>query len=641
MPERVITSGDITARIEVRAAGPGDVIISADLQRDEVSGPTGAIGFLQDQVATRYFNISYRPASISRASTIFNRATGDVAQATGLGTNRLVQLGAENAASDIQSSFNALDGEQFELLPGDTRTISKRVTFPTVKIPSFDSVSGADPQDVYNNLPTKPTVTVTVDSSNAVSRVLTSAISGEFRIPYDALVEEVSPSTNSCGSLYSEIQQQVNDVTDAAETGGGNVRSAIETVNNNYEEVRDAAEVRIEDASIQDLAGLGSNRIRTLRDRIRNVELENNINLPGRGEVSLESAISELQEQKDQVESDVGIPRCKNRFKSNLDDQISSLRQLQDGLDRARDRRQELQRILLGSGELPCQQRFPGVDSEVSGLEDRASNLSPDSISMGDVRDLISRKEEIQQRVRNDVDEPGCADEFRSRLDSAESSIRRVQSILEGEDPNIPDVPTGGLGCSDIPQDIRTEVSGFENQVSDFTGSSSSQLSPDRKQSLVSDGENILSTIDSRVSDNNPCKSQLRSRVERELSSVRQVDGVNIRQPCFEKYPELEERIDNYEVRIVRMSRPTEAEVGQVADDAEELISDIEEIASEDDRCVRRFSERVRSGLNRVESGGFFAGVTSNVEESEQEQETRSRIQNLNERLEGILSQSR
>lgn len=636
MVDQTIRSGDITATAQLTSS-PGEINLRVNAERSS-AGPVG-FTFLQRQVSTRNFTLNVRPSGIERLSTVRDRAVGMVADE--LGTSQQILLSAVDppSVSDVRNNITGLGFDNFELLPGGSHDVSDRVTFQPIPIPDIPGVDTPSPQDIYNDLPATPSITVTLDSANPVSQFLTSPIVFEFDLPADAFFE-IRDVDFECGELYEDIQSEVNSIEDSVSSSVDRLRDEIQEVNDVHSRLERAAGGGLSNASTADIASLGTSTIENLQSRIESIDVSSGIDLPGSGGLSPESAISSLQRRKEDIRDEVGLRGCRSDFISTIDDQISSLRGIRGQVEGAIDRQRTAQRVLLQAGDLPCSQRFPDVADSVDSFRDRAVGLTTRQASLSEVRSLLDRREELEGRV-NDIDSGDCADEFMSSLEQAGSNLRQVQNALEEVEETGEEIrdTVSDLGCSDVRRDLRTGVSGIEQDVQFIRNKSQRNRSESRIQTVIDDANSLQSDIRSSVSSDNPCRDELLSR----LSSVKStLQGLETEasgpRPCFEKFPNIENRVDNFERSVIQLGgsvSPQEAE--QVRQQADQLVSDIESV--DDQRCRERMGNRVESALGRL--GEISSSVSVRAgEPPEQRQQREQQLDELREELTSILNRN-
>lgn len=258
-----------------------------------------------------------------------------------------------------------------------------------------------------------------------------------------------------CSELYSQIDSEITDLED--EAGIGSFTSPFD--GEIEQSVRDRLLSDVDDVE----SDIGSNipsdspcgdrfrsRLSNIRGEIKSLEES----VLGCGDVSreLRNAVASFESAVDTFKDKRFISRTPSRQSSLIsegrDVRQRLEREIEDDnpckdrlLSRVNFNVGELRDIRIASEEdLPCDQRFSSLSSDVNELEERVIDLGS-SPTAADVDEIISEVERLQRAIQNTAGgSRECTREFSSRLsaiaDRVGSSARRVRVVTEADVPS-------------------------------------------------------------------------------------------------------------------------------------------------------------------------------------------------------------
>ena len=316
-----------------------------------------------------------------------------------------------------------------------------------------------------------------------------------------------------------------------------------------------------------------------------------------------------------------------------------------------------------GGGGAVTEGDIQGVASEIRGAElgsireelgpARLSNVV-DSIeevqpNIVDPSNLRTRFNDLRNEIQSEVPD-ACAPDFLDRLEGLESRIQSIEDLqsrvetmtsaltdllpADVEPPEGPELRPD-LSCSDIPLSLRNRARNFGNAGRTFRGGA-------RATDLISEGESILSDLQSEVDDENPCKQELVGVVREGLRNVRQQGGQERRReirdiaPCSEEYGLLSDEVQEFFNDAMDISPSASMEeVDSLISQGQELSQRINENVDRG-RCAQDFSSTVRAGLERINRLQGEVRIISGEDVPELPEERQNRLNEIINQLEGL-----
>lgn len=641
------------ARVTVEAS-PGDINITGRLD-GEISlgigagivsgfaGLTGIDGRLGDTVGIRYGvdTNEFVPEAGGALRDSFRQVRDQVPDFRALRqVSGLPSAGLATSANDVINSIERevtnIPGDQVQLRavgPGVGTVGSTPVGFGAgVEFPA-PAIPVPQGSDLLNRLPSIP-LTVTIYPIDAIQNVFAGSETLTFRIPPNEFINTVNVSDLSCGEIAPSIEDAVSQLQSRANQLRGEVNNSLDNLQDARNELTSAAGVgSLRSIGDRQLAGIGQSTVNNVEDRIRQVPI------PDR---ELSSLRSNLEDVRGRIED--LTPNCQREFGSRLDDIQNRLDSIQSNISELEDIRGRIEGIVGRVGTIDCEEAFSQIDDSLSDLEDEVGfSPSIDQFNLNQVDSLLDDVQVQQNTIRGRIPSGSpCRDRFLSRADSIQGDLQRLESRLEGRDvegPELPEIPE--LGCGDVALSIRNGVNGLEDSVSNFANRDRSSRTQSTRNRLVQTANDLEQQIQDVVSDDNPCKSQLLSRVR---SSRERLQGIQLRRPelvpCSQQFPNLERQIDQLEDQVIGVGAAlTQGEIDDILENAESVSNQIQNNVPQDNPCRGRLSGRVQSSLDQLERQTRSARVRTVIPE-EQRQRARQQARELRDRLESVVSRA-
>lgn len=317
---------------------------------------------------------------------------------------------------------------------------------------------------------------------------------------------------------------------------------------------------------------------------------------------------------RDEVEDEIST--VENQIENNITPSSFCYDELKSRVDEARSQFELLRERGPTDVNLSCTDVDDNLRSTIEEFEEEARNFI--TSKQGNKLDLLETGRAIRERIDREVsDENPCKQELLNR-------IRGLVSNLQGTE----------RGCGDISNDIRSEASSFTGAIRQFVSKDQLARLPEKKENLLTESEDVIERIETEVSDKNPCKSELLSRVREQRSKLRRTPvRPESAVPCERRFEDLGSSLESFENQILSLSPPINPEqVQSIAEEGQSLISQIEENIPEDSDCRVEMSERVRQYINRAENL-----VTQVRVETQEETEGTQRRQELIDQLLGSI----
>lgn len=624
---------DFIGDIRIQMDGtPGEVQIdmiidvnSSEEIADNFTGGPAPIDFIGDVVAGAgggpdgpwNVEVSVNQRRFGRVKSVLSGALDSIASQAGIGAQMLL--------ADAQNTTGGFDVSPFsrtaQINAGETERINSVVRFQPMVIPVPEGVSLVDTlEDRLGGR--QPSINFTFDmpkDSNLTRVQETYSVD----VPLTAFVEEREITLN-CSQLYSDTINQIETLRANAQSKLNGVQDARrrlesfgnELITNARSNVGGGSLVdRLGNLSPTDLANSNTSRLQKIRSNVEGIDTR-------------EQAVSDIREQVEDLRSEVRN-NMEDRCVSELNamdklDQIDSsiLGSLENISSEVAELKSNILDALRNIESIDCGDVYSSLDEEINQLESTigvgvitgslGANLTADRFeSLNEQVNEAERK--LNERV--DVGSP-CNAEFGSRINDLRSELRRVSNEFGDRIE---------LSCADIPN-LRSDVDSFEGAVQNFTSKDQLARLPEDRDRLIEEASDVISRIRQQASDDNPCKQQLISRVNRALSQVRRA-GVRPRTaiPCEQRFESVGQAVEEFENQILSLSPPVSPDQMQsVASQGNQLVEDIEENVPADSDCRVELSERTRQLVERAES--LTAQVRIDTEQATESQERREEL---------------
>lgn len=495
---------------------------------------------------------------------------------------------------------------------------SKKIRFSPVKVP-VKSSSGMNLSDLG-------TISVVVEARP--SEAIQNALSGmggarptiTLQVPPDAFIETVDISEFSCEELFEGINDTVSSLD--SET-----RSPHSKLQRERDQITDAA---------QDLMRAGNlDTIRAVRQastaRFNNLSqgrLDQISSIAENADAS-PANLSQLERRITNTENkiaDMSMSRCKSNFEGQVQDARQRVDEMKNMSREVEENVRAIRSALSGIGSVNCEEAYDSIQQEINRLE----NESPaaDGFNMGQDTEIKSRIRNLKSQIRNRTSSGSpCENRFISRLDQLESNLASGS-------------PGSELDCSNIPKDLRSNVSGLESSVQTFRQRNTERRRANRKNSMLTEGTQLISEIDSRVDGNNPCKGELMNRVNQSLSLAREADtrsGDAV--PCSERFEGVGDQVRSFEQRVSQRRRSaTPGDLQELIQNGKQIIEIVNNDLPDDSSCQDELAERVQSAIDRL--GRMSHGVRIRSQITERERQTNiENIDNLRKQLQQMTKE--
>lgn len=618
------TSGGL--RLEVTASGrTGDIEIDIDISSVR---PLDDILPESLRVASVPGRVSISPSGLVRMRNSVRSLRGGLVRRFGFSRSTISSLVSVSSPSRRDLGFSR-DLGSFDTLPF---SFSESVSFQPAVVPEVNGT--------LERLPGVP-ITVTIVPTGILTRFTTDFPSVEIELPPEAFVSTVSIESFDCAVLFSNIQSSLDELEQRS-LNIEEIRRDIDELQDIRSEILSASGTgSLPNLTAESLSGITGDRVSNWESRAREADTTP---VPGVATItSLQSRASRVEDRIDNI----GVPNCRSEFSSRIDSIQSELEELERLSTRADNLREQILSnlpSLISLSSIPCVDRDFGevsgdsIDSQLNGLENRVSdlsNLSSRDFTSGIEGNIRSTISSIESDIRLIPSDNECRSQFMSRLNNIRSSFR---SQLDRLSQRVE------LGCDDVAQFVINSVASVETQARIFRDSSEASRTSRRFNSILEDIESSRSLVTGRVRDDNPCKSQLLSRLDTTESILRSVsisrprDRIRSRS-CDSLFPSIDDRLTSFEDDVIAIDPPVEPETFELmVTRADNLISQIErEIPEEQSRCIRQFSRRVDGAINRLGRVGARVSITTREELTSDEIDRRQEVVNeLQSRLEEI-----
>jgi len=438
---------------------------------------------------------------------------------------------------------------------------------------------GSKPVDL-SSLPDM-TVIVNVTPTGFIQRLGAGALNDlpevRLSVPASAFIENVNIQNTPCTQMFSDVFNQIQSIASGSSTVKSQVESDLSTYNSAIQTIAGATGASPSSTTVS--SSDTSQQISNKLDNLRNSVNSNNVDLTKPSTwVSGGSTLDNLKQAKSNVQK-----TDPSTFKSKLQSQISTL----DGI-----------KTDAQSG------KYGNCAQQITSKANDAIN------TLNQVLDLVNKALEVR---------------------------RNILDILPSSLPS----KTQQLSCADVSNVLKNQVSGFEQTVKSFTSKPVYARTPSRYSSILHEGQNLRSKVQSQVNDNNPCKQQLNSTLESALNSLKQVGSASQGQlPCGRQYPNIDNTISNFEQDVVNFkNNPSAVNAQKLIQRGNNIMDQIKSNTKAGGNCRNEFTSRVQSSISSINMGsrgvrinlkniGKGRGTSGNIQK--QLQSLRQRLNNLN-----------
>lgn len=220
--------------------------------------------------------------------------------------------------------------------------------------------------------------------------------------------------------------------------------------------------------------------------------------------------------------------------------------------------------------------------------EDQIDSLDLEGSFFNKLETLLTEIRSIESEVGTKVDAGGCAQKYKSNLQSLRELINEALGLQNRV-----------FDCASDFSSIASRVTNLESRA----GSVDPKSFRDVKDFLDDAGE-LQSDISSQV-ESNECIQEFRSRINGIVDRVQNFDaGIN----CIQKYSSIDERIEDIRDRAFDLdpsanfrSLPSLSRVNELLEDAREIRNDVNNNVDDPD-CFRELKSRIQGALSRLEN---------------------------------------
>lgn len=288
------------------------------------------------------------------------------------------------------------------------------------------------------------------------------------------------------------------------------LRDRLNSLRNRVQEARDlSVQINNLKSRLRDRLNVISSLIDGISDRLGNCAD------PSVTPSSLQNSIESFTSDADRFVQ-VSSFRTENRFQNLLDtsdelrdrvqrsvDQSDCIQQWLDQIDSARNR---IQRV--GTQGIQCSNEYArlssDIDSFISNIREferiREIERTQDRFS-----ELTNRGESLQSRIRREVDEQECIQQFEDRIDQTLSDVEQTGARREAVIP-----------CGQQYSSIDDQIDEFENMVAQL----SVPVQPQRQQEVASEGLDLIEQIEQNVEPGR-CREEFVTRARGASNRVR------------------------------------------------------------------------------------------------------------------------
>jgi len=437
-----------------------------------------------------------------------------------------------------------------------------------------------------------------------------------FKLDPRLFIETESLGNYNCSQLYSSFDSKLTDFEGGVNSLQQRVNSDLSKMKSDRNKlVSSGGGTPLSSLSVSDVSGLGSSTLQSIKSNADNIQnLRNQYN-------SLDNTYSDIQNSI----SRIGYSKCQNNFALRFDNISKTFKQLDSKITTIDNTKNSIQSLLSNIGSLSCSQQYSNIASDVSSAVDAVNSLS--NPSKQELQNVLSQVNNAMQSVSNNVPSTDpCHNQFVSSLTNARSQVKTMLNNISG---------SSVLSCANIPQSIRNSVASFSSAADQFTSLRVTQRTPQKKQSLIQEGQNVISTINnsSNISNQNPCKDQLLSRAHSALQKVNS-SGVRSQQslPCKDRFPNVSNQIQSYRSDINNLSAPvTPKAFNQVAKKGDSIVKMIQNDVPSGSGCQKQLAAEVQSLTQRASRLTSRVRISNNVSSGQSSRQSQQIQKLLNE----------
>lgn len=446
MAERIITSGEITATLELDARGPGQVVVRASLDREEQGTvEEGLTSLTGDPLDT--FDVSFQPASVHRVRSLYDNTVRQIASALGTTADVVVMSGATDVSWDLAQALGTRITGQIETDSGEVSSFSHMYSFQPIEYPHYDGLDYKTPRDIYNDMEIKPEITIQVEAADFIQRTLSSPIVATFEVPIHALVDRVNPQVTDCEEIYPRLVTETMEKTNSVDRTMNSVESSMDDIANLYSRLGNALQMDPSEASVTDLEEVDSESLDNLMTNAKNTPLDDTVNISGVGDMRVEDAVVELESLEAKVRNRMALDDCSGTYTSAVSTTLEDLRGLEGRATETRQMKRVIENLLVGTEdiireredieetidqvaeELPCFEEFSAIENRITEFENMVINIGR-SPTERQVQQAISEGEGLIDDIESNVDKERCLEDFKGRV---ESTLRSIENRTSSE----------------------------------------------------------------------------------------------------------------------------------------------------------------------------------------------------------------
>lgn len=290
------------------------------------------------------------------------------------------------------------------------------------------------------------------------------------------------------------------------------------------------------------------------------------------------------------------------------------------------------------------------LKTRVQNLQGRIENPLPSDLSTSNLRSKFQslRSEATGLQVQD------CIDTFTERLEN------EVRPLLDRLSCLVDALRDFGLGFDSLENKITLpscfeQFSSLDRQLSsaERTVRNTRNISPSRAQNLVSDVEDVQSTIRQKESElqDAGCFDEFRNRANSLLNRVdrKAKRAIDIERPerpqverpevitCESEFPSIDQDVTRLEQRTINLQAPVSNErLQSIFNDADGILRDIQNQV-DDSQCIREFRDRVNRAVNRASELRGRVRITIRQEAPDAPDEPEQELlESINERLQQL-----
>lgn len=618
--------GQLTVQWRISSFTTDELIANQDSGFFANPFATSDPGVIRARAPNQYdVELTFRPGRFGKLQGEVRDVIEGLASEAGLRAQLLL-----SQAPGLNDSFDVDAGTENVQVPLGGETEGERTfSIPTIRVPVPEGESLPD-------IPIDAWPTLQIDISASVPGAPGSLpVFGpgqktiRQKIPPAAFIDEVELS-GDCSVLYQETDSRIDRLRSDVNAQVSGAESAIDNLQEFANEIATEANIstgtspealgsRIEDLSTDELRDIGTSRLQSIKTEVEGISTRDNL-------------VTEMRDRFDELQSDINSQvgsDCLPGFMDRLEEIDPNIRELASLASTAVSLKEGLMSALSNVESIDCGTVYSSLDRRLEDLEDTvgvgsASPTISTPVTVDRFQELRSNVNDIRDSIQNQVpsDDP-CNTELLSRADNI---VGQLQDLSRQEaDP---------LGCGDISGNLRSRAESIQGSIGQWTRQDQIVRRPERKEELLSETSDIISDLEDKVDDNNPCKGRLISRVRNARALIQRTPArPESAIPCEQRFPDLGERIDQFEDQVLSLSAPVRPEeVQTIANEGQQIIDQVDSQIDRDSDCRQEMPERIRSLVQRVERLTTQVRIQTQVQD-----ESEQRRQELIEQLLGSI----